>query len=107
MSLYTLTDATTPDGVLIGISSSVPVLPIMILVFTWFFIFITGARKQADRTGDADVSQWALLSSVTILILSLIMTITAGLLTLPVLIIVVSITILTAVWFFLSRGRIE
>ncbi len=36
MSIYNLTNATTPDGILVGVSTSVPVFPIMLLVFVWF-----------------------------------------------------------------------
>jgi hypothetical protein len=35
------------------------------------------------------------------------MTITAGMIGLPILIIIVSVNILTAIWFFMSRGRME
>lgn len=107
MSLYNLTNATTPDGILIGMSTSVPVFPVMILVFAWFAVFLGGSQRQSARYGYADMPQWAVLASMSILLLSLLMTVTAGLLSAAYLGIVVAITILTGIWFFMSRGRQE
>jgi len=107
MALYNLTNATTPDGILIGVSQSVPVFPVMLLALTWFFVFLGGSQRQSSRYGYADVPQWAVLASLGTLLLSLIMTTTAGVLAPAYLFVVVGITILTAVWFFMSRGRVE
>jgi hypothetical protein len=107
MSLYNLTNATTPDGVLIGLASSVPAFPIMLLLFTWFLVFLGGSLKQNSRYGYADIPQWSVLASMSILLLGLIMTISAGLIPMSVLGIIVSINILTGIWFFMSRGRVE
>jgi len=107
MSIYNLTNATTPDGILIGTATSVPAFPVMLLVFTWFFVFLGGSQKQSSRYGYADIPQWAVLASMSTMLLSLIMTITAGMIGLPILVITVAMTILTGVWFFMSRGRLE
>jgi len=107
MSIYNLTNATTPDGILIGTATSVPAFPVMILVFTWFFVFLGGSQKQSSRQGYADVPQWSVLASLSVLLLGLIMTTTAGILPAAYLIVIVALNILTAVWFFMSRGRIE
>ena len=107
MSIYTLTNATTPDGILVGMATSVPVLPIMILVLTWFFVFLGGSQRQSAKYGYADMPQWAVLSSMSVLLLSLLMTVKAGLISAATLGIVVAITILTGVWFFMSRGKQE
>lgn len=107
MSLYNLTNATTPDGILIGMSTSVSALPIMLLVFIWFAVFIGGSTRQNSKFGYADIPQWSVLASLSCLLLSLIMTITAGILPGAVLGIVVALTILTGIWFFLSKGRVE
>ena len=107
MSLYNLTNATTPDGILIGTAQSVSVFAPMLLVFVWFFVFLGGSKAQSDRQGYSDMPQWALLSSLSIFLMGLMMTITAGLLPLQYLIIIVGLNILCGVWFFLSRGRLE
>ncbi len=107
MVTFDFPNATTPDGALIGLSSSIPALPIGILVFSWLMIFLRGTMKQNQRFGYADVPQWATLSSLAVFLLALIMTVVEGIITLPILIITLSLTILTGIWFFLSRGRYE
>jgi len=107
MSLYNLTNATTPDGILIGLSTSVPVLPIMFLVFVFCVTFIGGIIRQNTKSGYADVPQWALISSMGCLLLGLVMTISSGIIGLPILSIIVALNILSGAWFFLSRGRQE
>lgn len=107
MALYNLTNATTPDGILVGLSTSVPALPIMLLLFVWMITFVGGVTRESARKGYADASQWAVLSSLSTLLLALMMTITAGIISITILATVVAITILSAVWFFLSQGRFE
>jgi len=107
MSLYNLTNATTPDDILVGVSTSIPVFPIMLLVFVWFIVFIGGSQRQTARYGYADVPQWAVLASMSVFLLSLMMTVIGGIISLQTLVVVVAITILTGVWFFMSKGRIE
>jgi len=97
----------TPDEMLIGVSGAVPVFPIMILIFSWFFIFLTGSLKQNSRAGYSDMPFWAILASSGTLLVALAMTIVQGIIAAPVLLIVVAVTILSAVWFFMSRGRFE
>ena len=107
MSLYNLTNATTPDTILVGVSTSIPVFPIMLLVFVWFIVFIGGSQRQTARYGYADVPQWAVLASMSVFLLSLMMTVIGGIISLQTLVVVVAITILTGIWFFMSKGRIE
>lgn len=107
MSLYNLTNATNPDDILVGVSTSVPAFPIMILFFMWFVIFLGGSQKQSQRYGYSDLPQWAVLASMATFLLSLMMTVVGGIISLQTLVVVVAITILTGVWFFMSRGRIE
>jgi len=107
MSLYNLTNATTPDDILVGVSTSIPVFPIMLLVFVWFIVFIGGSQRQTARYGYADVPQWAVLASMSVFLLSLMMTVIGGIISLQTLVVVVAITILTGIWFFMSKGRIE
>ena len=107
MAIYDLPNATTPDGLLIDVASKVPMFGIMILVFAWCIIFLGGMSRQSKRFGYADTSQWAVLASSATLLLSLVMTIQEGFINIQTLVIVLSITILTAVWFFMSRGRFE
>lgn len=104
---YNFPNATTPDEILVSLSSSVPIFPIMVLFFIWFVVFLGGSTRQINRIGQADIPQWSLFASISIFLVSLIMTITAGIIPLSVLAVVTAITLLNAVWFFLSEGRFE
>lgn len=107
MVTYNLSDAVVPDEVLINIATTVPVFPIMLLVFVWFLIFFGGIQRQSRRFGYSDAPQWATLASLACFLMSLVMTMTEGIIGLPILLIVVGVTTLSAIWFFLSRGRFE
>jgi len=107
MVTFNLSDASMPDEVLVNIATAVPVLPIMILVFTWFLIFLGGMQRQSKKFGYSDTPQWATMASLACFLMSLIMTMTEGIIALPILLIVVAVNVLSAVWFFLSRGRYE
>jgi len=107
MSTYSFPTGVTPDDVLVSTATSVPLFPIMTLVFVWFMVFFAGIQRQNARNVYADIPQWAVFASLSTFLLSLVMTIKEGLITLPILIIVVSVTILSGIWFFLSRGRFE
>ena len=107
MATFEFPTGATPDEMLVGVSTAVPVFPIMMLVFAWFFIFLTGCIKQNRRAGYSNMPQWATLASLGTLLLSLALTISEGIIAAPILLIVVAVTILSAVWFFMSRGRFE
>jgi len=107
MATFEFPNGTTPDEVLIGVATVVPTFSIMILVFTWMLIFLRGSIMQSKRAGYADMAQWATLASLACVLLSLVMTVKEGLITLPILLIVMGVTTLSAIWFFMSRGRFE
>jgi len=95
------------DDVILSTAQAVPAFPIMLLVFTFFIVLIGGSSNQKRRTGSADYPFWTVLAGLTITFESLIMTLGDGIIDLTTLGIVVAITILTAVWFFLSKQRGE
>lgn len=108
MSTFTLGNATTPDESIIAIATATGGLfPIMVLVFTWVIIFLGGMQKQNKRFGYSDAPQWATMASLACVLLSLVMTIKEGLISLPTLLIVMGVATLSGVWFFMSRGRFE
>jgi len=108
MSLYTQTNLTSGiDDAIVSTAQSVPEFPIMILVFTYFLVLLGGSSNQKRRTGIADYSFWGVLAGLTIIFESLIMTLGDGIISLTTLGIVIAVSILNAVWFFLSKQRGE
>ena len=108
MPLYNLPNATNgTDQILIDVVTQVPFLAPLLLVFVWFVVFLGGISRQKLRVGNADYSMWSVIASLSIFVISLIMTTVTGILRLDILVIVVAVTILSGVWFFLDRKASE
>lgn len=93
------------DEALTSTAQSVPMFPIMLLVFVYFIIILGGGASQKRRTGSADIPFWAVLAGTACTFLSLIMTMSKGLIDITTLGIVIAITVMSGLWFFLSNRR--
>jgi len=79
----------------------------LILVFVFLVVFLGGISRQKLRSGTADYSAWAIIASIAILLPALLFSVQAGYIRLDWLIIVISLNILSAIWFFLDRKSSE
>jgi len=95
------------DTALTSTASSVATFPIMMLVFIYCTILIGGATSQKNKSGNADIPMWATLAGVATTMIALIMGLIPGLINLVTTSIVISITIISAFWYFMSKGRYE
>jgi len=95
------------DDALISTAQAVPIFPIMILVFIFLMVLIGGSSNQKRKLGTADIPFWAVLAGMATTLLALIMTLGEGIIDLTTLGIVIAVTIMCAVWFFLSGVRGE
>jgi len=91
-----------PDDILVGIGSEVSVFIPMLLLFVWCVIFIGGISRQKAKTGTSDAPAWAVASSLSILMMTALMGIKRGLVSLEWTVVVVVITIFSGVWLFLD-----
>jgi len=108
MPLYSQPNFTSGlDDVVFTTAQSVPILPIMILITVYLIVLIGGSSNQKRRIGTADYPFWAVLGGITTSFLALIFTIGVGILTLTTLGIIIAITIMSGIWFFLSKVRGE
>jgi len=108
MYLYNLPNATDGlDNIVIETIDAVPSLAPLLLVFMFFTVFIGGITQQKARTGTSDYAMWSVVASLATFILTLILSVTAGFIRLDWLVIVVGVTILCGVWFFLSQRQSE
>jgi hypothetical protein len=108
MALYNEPNLTAGvDDALISIGSSVPSFPIMMLVFVYFLILAGGSTSQKRRIGTADIPFWNVLAALSTMMVALLMTIGDGIINLTTLSVVVGITVLSGVWFYLSKVRGE
>lgn len=108
MAIYTQPNLSSGmDDGLIEIATTSQAFPIGLLLFTFIIVLMGGSSAQNRRTGYADMPFWSLLASISCLLLSLIMSLKSGIITGYTLSVVVAINILTAIWFFNSKGRYE
>jgi hypothetical protein len=91
------------DGILTGTADTlVPLL----LVFVFFTVWLGGRWRDSARMGTADYSFWGIIACVCTLLISLALTVKEGLISGTTLGVVVAITILMSVWYFLDRGDV-
>lgn len=95
------------DDALISTTNSVPMFPVMILVFVFVLVFIGGSNNEKRRKGFADYPFWAALSGLSTFMIALLMTMGDGMINLTTLGIVTAITILCGVWFLMSSQKGE
>lgn len=95
------------DEQLIEVAAAVPSFPIGILVFVWGVVFLGGSARQKLKSGYSDMPMWSLMASISTLMIALLMSLAVGVINILVLSIVVSITVLSGLWFFLSKGKGE
>jgi len=105
--LYNLPNATSADTIITQTASALPALTPLILFFVFLIVFIGGITRQKSRTGTADYSAWAIIASMATLLPALLFSINAGFIRLDWLLIVVSLNILSAIWFFMDRKVTE
>jgi len=106
--LYTMPNSTAgADSIFLQALSSVPMLTPMLLFFVFVVVFLGGITRQKVRTGTADYSAWAIIAAVATLLPTLLFSVSAGFIRLDWLVIVVSLNILAATWFFLDRKITE
>lgn len=107
-NVYTFPNATTGiDDVLVQTATAVDIFIPMLLFFIYMVVFLGGIISQRRTTGRGDAPMWALMASITILLLALIMTLVAGLIQIEVLAIIGAVTIMTGLWFFMDKNRYE
>lgn len=95
------------DNALVTTAQNVPAFPIMILVFTFFVIVIGGSSSQKKRVGAADVPFWCALGGLSTTFMALVMTIGDGIIDLLTLGVVIGVTVMCGLWFFLSKTKGE
>ena len=108
MPLYNIPNQTTGiDTTLIEVMGEVPAFMPSLFFFVFMVIFLGGAVAQKKRTGSSDTPMWAVIASISTLMVALPLTLTVGLVDILTLSILVVITIVSAFWFFMSRRRTE
>lgn len=95
------------DQALVGIQESVSIFTPMLLFFIFCIVLLGGVMAQKRRIGYADFPMWTLLASVSTLCVALPMTLVEGLINPLMLGVIVTITLASGLWFFLTKDRGE
>lgn len=104
MTLYDLPNLTTGfDEAIVGTVTAVPIFTPMFLFFVFGVVFLGGLVSQKNRTGSSDATLWATIASMATLMISLVLTLTVGLIQLEILAVVVVVTIMSAAWLFFDK----
>lgn len=107
-ALYTLPNSTTSlDTIATQTQAQVPAFVPLMLVFTFFVVFLGGISRQKAKRGTADYPMWAVVAGIATLLVALIQTTITGLISLEALVIVVVVTFFSGVWLFLDRRASE
>lgn len=106
--LYEIPNSTLGiDNILVSTQSAVHIFIPMVLFFIWGVVFISGILGQKKRSNYVDTPMWAVLASITTLMIALPMTLIAGLIQLEWLVIIVILTIMSGFWLFMDKNRSE
>ena len=106
--LYNLPNSTEGiDQIMIQTIEVFPGFTPLILFFVFFVVFIGGITRQKIRTGTADYAAWSVVASIATLLPALLFSVSSGFIRLDWLVIVVTLNILSAIWFFLDRKPSE
>jgi len=95
------------DSTLVDVSQTIPIFVPFLLVFVFFFIFLSGAITQKSKSGHADMPLWMTLASMGTLLITLSMTLVDGLVDSVTLGVVIAITILSFIWLALGSTNTE
>lgn len=93
------TNITTLEGLLVYEAQQIPILFPMILFLIYVAIAGSGFFYQDKKTGRGNLAMWSSISGLITSTLSFILFLIPGLINLITLVIVVSVTLISAIWF--------
>lgn len=106
--LYNLPNSTSgADQIFTDTVSAMPSFAPLLLLFVWFLVFLGGVIRQNLKHGTGDYPAWATVASIITFVVTLILSITSGVIRLDWLVYVILITIASGIWLFLDRKPTE
>jgi hypothetical protein len=101
-----------PNGTIAGgdvlaasLVAEIPAIPGIFLFVVYTIILLSGALGQSFKRGYVDFALWSMFGLLTVDLLALIMSMGEGIISPIVLGVCFGLTILNALWFFLSSDR--
>lgn len=106
--LYNLPNSTSGlDSILVDTVTEIPALAPLLFLFVWFVVALGGIGLQTRRLGSADYPMWCVVASLSTFLVALLMTVIEGLIRIEWFVVIIVITIFSALWLFLDRKQSE
>jgi hypothetical protein len=105
--LYTFPNGTTPDVIVPQIVSQVPVVSTGLLVLVFFAVFLGGISRQKSKGYQADYAMWGTVAGISTFLVTLIMGVSSGFVSLTTTVIVLVVTLGFGLWLFLDKRQNE
>lgn len=105
--LYTFPNGTTPDTIVSGVITTVPVFSTGLLVFVFLVTLLGGIGRQKAKGWQADYPMWGTIAGIATFLLALVMGVQQGFISLPVTIVVLAVTLGFGLWLFIDRRSNE
>lgn len=105
MPTYNLTglqNVTTLDGALVGMKTALPQFTAYVLLFEFVVIFLGGIYAQNRRIGFSNIPMWGTIAGLITTVSAFLLSAISSSIDLITIIISFSITLVFALWFFLS-----
>lgn len=101
--LFDFPNGTTPDVIVPQIASEVTILIPGLLVFVFFVVFLGGISRQRNKGYQPDYPMWGTVAGISTFILSLILGVASGFISLVQTVIILVITFGFGLWLFLDK----
>lgn len=107
MPLYDFPNGTTPDTVVSQLIAEVPVLSSGLLILVFFTVFLGGIARQKAKGQQADYPMWGTVAGISSFLVSLIMGVASGFISLTTTVITLVVTLGFGLWLFLDKRSNE
>lgn len=105
--IYDFPNGTTPDQIAPQLIAEVPIISTGILVLVFFTVFLGGISRQKAKGWQADYPMWGVVAGISTFLVSLIMGVSSGFISLTNTVIVLCVTLGFGLWLFLDKRPSE
>lgn len=105
--LYTFPNGTTPDVIIPQTIAQVPVISTGLLVLVFFAVFLGGIARQKAKGYQADYAMWGTVAGISTFLVTLIMGVSSGFISLTTTVVVLVVTLGFGLWLFLDKRANE
>jgi hypothetical protein len=105
--IYDFPNATTPDTFVPQLITEVPIISSGLLTLVFFVVFLGGISRQKAKGFQADYPMWGTVAGISTFLVSLIMGVSSGFVSLTTTVVILVITLGFGLWLFLDKRSNE